>query len=127
MLSRPDTREHENLRRVEGAGGKDHFARGFGAHRRAVLDVLDASGARTGKRDARGVGIDGDGEIFPVARGFEKRVGRRRAPAVADGELAAAESFLLPAVVIRGERIAAGLGGFEPGLVKWILRPREFG
>src|SRR6202035_36245 len=56
-----------------------------------------------------------------------KRVCRRRTPTVADGELAAAESLLLLAVVIRCERIAACLGGVEPGFVKRILRPCEFG
>src|SRR6202795_4696203 len=102
MLGRPDTREHEKLRRIERSGSDDDLARGFGTHRGAVLDVFDAGGARAVERDARRMRIDRDGEIFSAARGFEKRVGGRRAPAVADGELAAAESFLLLAVVIRG-------------------------
>ena len=123
MLRRSDARQHQNLRRVERAGSDDDLARGFGAHHRAILDVFDAGGARAGKRDARGVRVDGDGEIFPVARRLEKGVGRRRAPAVADGELAAAEAFLLLAVVIGRQRIAAGLGGFEPGFVERVLRP----
>src|SRR5580692_3697449 len=127
MRRRPDAREHENLRRVEGAGSDDDLARGLGAYRRAVLDILDTGGACALERDARGVRVDGDGEIFPVARGFQKRARRRRTPAVTDGELAAAKSFLLLAVVIRGQRIAARLGGFEPGFVKRILGPGEFG
>src|ERR1700719_2409655 len=127
MRRRPDAREHENLRRVERSGGDDDLACGFGAHGCAVLDVLDAGGARAVECNARGVRVDGDGKIFPVARGLQKRVRRRRTPTVADRELAAAKTLLLLAVVIRGERIAACLGGFEPSLVKRILRPGEFG
>ena len=79
------------------------------------------------KQHARRVRVRCDLKIFSSARGLEKSIRRRRAPAVANGVLAAAETFLLLAVVIRRERIAAGLGGREPGVVERVFGPGEFG
>ncbi len=67
MLRRADAREHQELRRVECAGGKDHFARRRRADRRAVLNVFDAGRARAFEDHARRVRVDRDGKVLAAA------------------------------------------------------------
>src|SRR5215471_8924910 len=66
-------------------------------------------------------------EIASVPYRLEIGGCRRRAVAVADGVLAAAESFLLFAVVVVGHRKARSLGGLEPGPVDRIAGLGELG
>ena len=100
---------------------------GDGTLGRSVLDKFNAFRPGAFEQHTRGVRVGRNGEIFAAPRRLEKRIRGRRTPAVANCVLAAAEALLLFAVVVGRHRIAAGLGGFEPGLVERVLGLGELG
>ena len=120
--------EHQQRRRVEGAAAEDDLAVGLDLHRVAApLDVFDAGGARALHQHAGGMRAGLDVEIGALARRLEIGGRRRGAIAVADGVLAAPETFLLLAVVVVGHGKARGLRRLEPGVVDRIAGLGEFG
>ena len=108
LLAQPDAGEHQQHRRLVGAGGEDHLA--LGADRLAVapVDELDADGALPVEDDP----LDVDGvahlEVRPVQHRVEIRVGRAAAEAAALRQLEAADAVLLRAVQVV-VRLVAGL------------------
>ena len=97
MLRRSDAGEHQELRRVEGAGREDDFARCAGAHVSIRLVMYSTPRrARAVERDAGRVRVGGDGEIFSSARRLEIGIGGGRTPAVR--EWCTGRGRILPAV-----------------------------
>ena len=90
-----------------------------------VLDVFDAGRARALHQESRRLGAGLDREVMTALGRPQIGARGRRAPPVADGVLAAAETFLLLAVVILGEGIAGLLRRLEPGVEDRIGRLGE--
>ena len=107
MRRRPDAGQHQELRRVERAAGDDDFA--FASARLRSPESLTYSTPVARVPCIRSRVACAPVSTVEVVRALGRpQIGARgrRAPAVADGVLAAAETFLLLAVVILGERIA---------------------
>ncbi len=124
MRGRADARQHQHLRRAEGAGREDHLALGRDLVALPVLDEFDAGRARTAQQHAGRLRARLDREVAAIARGLEERIGGRRAPAVPDGVLALAETFRARAVVIGCLGNAGRHAGVDPGLIERVARLR---
>ena len=98
-----DARQHQELRRVDGAAGEDDFACGidlFGGP--ACGDVFDADGAMAVEQHAVDQRADFDGQTGPRQR--RPQIGDRgaAAAAIADGHLPPGEALLLAAIEVIG-------------------------
>ena len=105
MRGRTDAGEHQQLRRVEGAAGDDHLARRPSTRRpcRRSLRPYSTPVARVPCISTRVACAPVSTVRFSRLRaGLQIGARSRRPAAVADGVLAAAEAFLLLAVVVVG-------------------------
>src|SRR4051794_16792575 len=121
-LGGPHARQHEQLRRVIGAGGQDDLALGADLLEPAVAHVLDADGALALEEDPVDARVGEDVDV--AARRGGGQIGDRgaAAPAVALGDLVAA-CPLLPGPVEVVVVWDAGLaGGLHPGLDHGVHR-----
>ena len=105
MLGRADTREHQQMRRIERTAAHEHFTRRFFGNRHAVTRVLDAVGFGAVEQHAVREGIREHGEIRPFDRVGQIRLCRRCAMTVANVELRAAEAPFTRIIIV-DERIA---------------------
>ena len=121
MIGRSDARQHQQVRRVERARGKNDFLRGFRLHHHAVVLVFDARRARSLHGDAQRMRLDVDPQVAAAAYGLEEGIGGRRAAPVSDRVLAAPEAFAAGAVVVRRHGELRGLGGLDPGRKERIV------
>ncbi len=127
MSGRPDSGEHQDLRRAEGAARHDHFPGGIDAVQPAAFEIFDALGRGAAEYDPRHQRAGLDAQVLARHRRPQERRGGGGAPAVADGILAAPESLLGGGVVVRRIRDAGRLGGLDPCRVQRIGGSGEFG
>ena len=81
LVERTDTGEQQQLRRVYGAAGKDHFAPAAGDFLLRAPAVGNTDGACAIEQHTRDVGAGGDGEVRAPQRGTQIGVRGRPAPA----------------------------------------------
>ena len=111
-----DAGQHQGLRRVDGAAGQNDLALGMRDLALAVLQILDADGARALEHDARHQRAGLDPQIGATERG-PQIADRCAAPMpVTDRHLDAREAMLLGAVVVGGRRMPGIAPGFEIGI-----------
>src|SRR6516165_2098049 len=97
VLGRADPGKLQDMRRVDRAGGEDHFALGIRALNRPAPLVLDGDGAAALENDAVDLCFDDDLEVGPLQR--RSQIGARGA-----GSSAAAARLLAPADAVAGAR-----------------------
>ena len=99
LRRRADAGDHQELRRLDGAGGEDDLTC---ADR--LLDAVDAAGDADGplalEPDARDLGVGLDLEIRSRPGGLQVAGGTAAASAAADGELEVADAFLARTVEV---------------------------
>src|SRR5260370_38567648 len=118
-----NARRSVQLRQVERAGAKEHFAACPRANAIAARpDELDPDGARPLDQHAGHVRAGLDLEVAPSPRRPQIGARRRGAPAIPDRVLAAAKALLLRAVVGRIAGKADRGAGFHPGIEQRIAR-----
>jgi len=66
VLGRAHSRELQDMRRVDGAGGEDHFALRIRALDRLAALVFDCDGAAAVEDDAVDLRLDDDLEVGPL-------------------------------------------------------------
>ena len=114
MRGGSDTRQHQQLGRVEGGGGEDHLAfrpDGFDA---AAARDFHADRAPLLDHDAAGEGAD-QIAIRSFQSRFQVGVRRRPTPAFPHGHVERSKAFLLLTVVVAGDRIARLAPGLDEG------------
>src|SRR5690349_14472137 len=94
-LFRTDTREHQDLRRVDGATAQDDFRARLGTERFAPPAVFNTRRPRALKVDALDERIGFDAQVGARTGWVEIGAGGAPAPAVRDRHLVGAESLLL--------------------------------
>jgi len=117
---RPDARQHQQLRRVDGAPAQDHFARGPMAERRAPLRAGHADGALPVEEEALDHRTGAHGQVRSRPCRIEVGHCGGTACAVALGDLVQADAELRCAVEVVVARQACLLGGFDEDLRKLI-------
>jgi hypothetical protein len=95
-----DSGEHEQLRRVVGAGAQQDLALRPRVQRLAVALARDGDRARSLKEDPVRLRARAQLEVRATQRGVQVRAGRRAAPAVALRDLIPADAILLAAVEV---------------------------
>src|SRR5689334_22446002 len=116
MLSIPDPRHLQELRRADGSRGQDRFAPRAGEYAVLLVDELNAFCITSIKLDSRGQCAGQDAEVRPVRHRAEEGVGRAPAPAalLVHLEVRAAEVVAAVEAVDLGN--AALGGGLAPGV-----------
>ena len=120
MRRRADAREHQQLRRVEGAAGEDDLLARFGVNDEAVLHIFHARRMGAAHDHARHLRAHIDGQVGALADGVQIGDGGGRALAIADRILAAAEALVLLTIVIVGHGQTCGPRGLDPGVEERI-------
>src|SRR5262249_20228072 len=120
MIGRADSREHQELRRVEHPAGQQHLANRARLLEPATARVLDADRARSIEQDACRERARLDREIGPSHRRPQERGGGAAAPAVLDGPLGETEALLFLTVVVLGEWPVRLARGIEPAVEQGI-------
>ena len=118
-----DTRQLQQLRRIVGAAGEDHFLRRAHFDRRAALaapDVAHADRALALEDDVGRMGVGADMDVRPLHRGAQERGRRADAQAVLDRALGVGHAFLDRAVIIVVARDAEAHGAGHEGLAERI-------
>ncbi len=113
-------REHQDLRRLQGASGHQHFVVRADLLCLAVAPELDAGRSLPLEQDARGVRIREDREVLAAEVGCEVGLGDTEALAVPLRDLVGPDAFLLRAVevVVDGKAcLATGVDERLQGLV----------
>ena len=125
MAGRAYARDHQELGRVEGAAGEDHFARGARGPDAAVLEVFDATRRIALEQDAGHVPAGFQGH--PTLGDRRMQIGDRRAapPAVPDAELKSGEALLPGPVIVGRQRVAGLLGRLQENVDQRIVDPAD--
>ncbi|MBB4234746.1 hypothetical protein GGD57_001302 [Rhizobium esperanzae] len=105
--------QHQDLWRVDGAGGKDDFATRSCNLDFAVLFELDPDRLFVLEHEPADYGIDLHRQVRTLHGGPQEGSGRRRAPTVFDVEIVDAETVLRGAVEVGVERIAGLFAGLQ--------------
>ena len=118
MVGRADAREHQELGRAKGAGGKDHLAFGPDNLRRGPRRDTDADGVATLQDQAENQRTGTDREVGPCPRGVEVGVRRVRAHTAIGVAVERPEALLMRSVDILGRGEARLAPGLDEGLVE---------
>ena len=125
MIGRADSREHQDLGRVDRPAGDDHLAPDAGRRLLPGLQIFHAHGAPPLEEDPGGERAGEKLDIAAPDRGPEIGLGSTPAPTPAGRHIHRPQPFLLIAVEIVGHGIAGLLAGFDPGLNSgWGVWPR---
>ena len=100
VLGGADPGEHQQLRRVVGAGAEDHLALGAQLRRLADAARRDADRARALEEHPVDVHVRLDGQVRPLGHRVQEGDGGRAAHAVALGHLVPADAVLRGAVEV---------------------------
>ena len=124
-----DTREHQQFRRIIGAGSDEHFAAGARGLEFVLLQVFDANGAAVFLQDPRDQRIGDDGQVRIVEDLGKEGTHGVAAFMLSDRVLHQADAELLLAVEIRVVGDSAALDGEHEGVchlgrVSWIRYPK---
>ena len=103
MVGLANSRQHQELRRVEHTAREQHLARDRDSMEAAVLGVFDADRARPLEDDPGRERVRLDPEVGPPHGRPQKGDRSAAAAAVPDGPLRAAEALLVLAVVVLGQ------------------------
>ena len=122
MGGRADAREHEELRRREGAGGENHGASRLRPRGTAPVDVLDACGTFALEQHTPHVGMCQHSHVLPPHRRAEIGAGRAPPPPPALGDGHVADARLRRRVDIGHAAHAVGDAGLEIGLRQRVPR-----
>ena len=127
MIGGTNARQHQDLRRVERPARYDDLAAGVNARDERILDVFDAGRALVLDDDLEHVGPGFYRQVLAAADGAQIGARGGRAPAVADGVLAAAKTLLRIRIVILARRKARLLARLDPRVEYGIVRLAVFG
>ncbi|PIL43577.1 sigma-54-dependent Fis family transcriptional regulator [Massilia eurypsychrophila] len=123
LQTRADPRQHQQLRRIEGAGGQDHFLRGANLAQLSLPEKFNAGSPLAGQRDFLHFGLGQHRQVRPI-HGRVQIVRRHiQPPPVLDarvGDRAAAGSFHHGAVVIGERRNSHRRSSFHHGRRDWV-------
>ena len=111
VIGRPDSGEHQQLRRIERTAAQDHFAQRFGRRDNAFMTVCDAVGFRAVEQHAARRSMREHGEVRALHDVPQERARSRVTAPVVDVELRASEPDAF-GIVIRRARIAERHCGF---------------
>jgi hypothetical protein len=121
--ARPDARELQQLRRLDGAGAQQHLGTAARGLQHAALPVADAGGAAPFEHQLAGQRLGLDAQVGPLLHGRRQvGLGGAAAPALVRGELVVAGAFLRGAVEVAGARHADLLRAVDEGLDQLVLR-----
>jgi hypothetical protein len=119
-----DARELQQLRRVDGAAAQNHLAARPHLLHLAALHHLDADGAQrivaAFKQDAGDLGMGLQRQIGALERRAQVGHGGAPAPAFVHRHVHGAQTLLLVAVHVLGNRVAGLLASINKGLVQRI-------
>ena len=114
-----DPREHQQDRRLVGAGGHDHLTLGAQLLQLRVAEDLDAGGPPGVEQDPGGHRARDHVEVRTVNRRAQERVRGALALAVALGQLEAAHALLAGAVEVRVVLVAGPAGRLDHRVDEW--------
>src|SRR5580704_1867616 len=121
----PNSRQHQQLRTVEGATAEDDLTVRVSAFLGAPADVLDSNRRSPFQDQPGGVRRQRDMEVTATSRGLQISGGGRGAPPIPDRVLDPGKPFLVLAVGVAGDGIAGRAARIRPRLENRIRRPRE--
>ena len=100
VLTRADSRQHEQLRRVDSSTTQDHLARGIGNVSSRLVRVLHSDGPSLSKDHLNSVRSREHGQVGSGHRWFQERGGRALSTAVSLGHLVGSETGLTGVIEI---------------------------
>jgi hypothetical protein len=119
MRSRADARKHQELGRIEGRSGDDHFTPCFNNLNRSANVEFDTCRTVILNHNAPRQASD-ETHVFAFERRLQIGLCRRPALPLVDGLLHQAEAFLARTVVILGDAVACLTAGLDEGLEQRI-------
>ncbi|MGF6296459.1 hypothetical protein QFZ98_008320 [Paraburkholderia youngii] len=108
----PTPGQFEQLRRVDRAGGKDHFTTRFGDIVDTGATIFDSGAAAAVEHDTLRVGTSNNCEVLPLQRGPQKRLRRIPANAALLVDVEVADAGVVAAIEI--------VGGGNAGLLRGL-------
>src|SRR6185437_7129998 len=116
LRGRPDSRQHQQMRRADRAGGENDLAAAARLSRHAVLAPAHPGGALAGELKSFRQTTGFEPEIFPMQRRFEKAARRRPAPPALLIDVEIADALVVAGIEIVYRRNAV----LDRGLAKSI-------
>lgn len=120
VRGRSDTREHQQLRRIDRAAGQDDLACGVGGVLDAVAPVAHTRRRGAAQQHLRHEAVGAHRQIRAVERGTQISVGGGPASAVLAGDLVPAHALLRRAVEIVVRLESGGDGALHPGVGEFV-------
>ena len=121
QLRTADTRQLEDLRRVDGPRGQHDFAARAGLRDGAADLVFDAGAALAVEQHAQRVRLRHHPQVRPAHRRAQVAERGAHAPPAADRRLCLDHALLVFAVVVRVSLVAGGNGGGEQRVIQRVL------
>jgi hypothetical protein len=115
MIGRTEPGQHQQLRRVDGAGSEDHFTGFDSLHSVSTAPQLHAGRTAVVEQHAFDQRVRAHLQVGAMANGFQIGGGGRAACAIALGDLIQPEAGLLLAVEIVGARMAGARARLNQG------------